>query len=442
MVRPSLTISKAIFIFGILIVAGFGTVLWSAISTLNGLRVGGPLYNQIKLGNDLVADILPPPEYVIEAYLETTLVLQHPDQFAEHAAKLQQLEKDYQDRLDYWKKSDLPAEIKSALTVKSNELVEQFWNVLNKEFLPALQRRDTQLAATSYSHIATLYNQHRAVIDAVVQNANDSNAKLEKYADERVSSDMRFVWVVGITLIVVAVAGFWFFNRAVIKPIVAMTRTMKDLSLGQLDVQIPSEGRRDELGAMAASLTIFKSSAIENNKLREEQDRLAEEAEILKREALRGMAQTVEMETQTSVDSVAKASLDIIAVSDGLNTLAEGLSGRAGDVAMASHEALKNAEAVSAAAEELSASIAEISSQVARSNDKTQTAVAAAADAQRTIESLTGVVSRVADVTKLIEGVAAQTNLLALNATIEAARAGEAGKGFAVVASEVKNLAV
>ncbi|MFC7610296.1 methyl-accepting chemotaxis protein [Teichococcus aestuarii] len=66
----------------------------------------------------------------------------------------------------------------------------------------------------------------------------------------------------------------------------------------------------------------------------------------------------------------------------------------------------------------------------------------AAEDAQRTdatVRALSAAAQRIGDVVGLISSIAGQTNLLALNATIEAARAGEAGKGFAVVASEVKN---
>ena len=65
-----ITISRAIFAFGALVAVGLISVIFASNFALSQLKVGGPLYDKIKLGNDLVADILPPPEYVIEAYLE------------------------------------------------------------------------------------------------------------------------------------------------------------------------------------------------------------------------------------------------------------------------------------------------------------------------------------------------------------------------------------
>ena len=40
-----------------------------SLTTLNNLKVNGPVYNKIVLEKDLVADILPPPSYLIESYL-------------------------------------------------------------------------------------------------------------------------------------------------------------------------------------------------------------------------------------------------------------------------------------------------------------------------------------------------------------------------------------
>src|SRR6188474_912704 len=102
-----LTISRAILIFGLVTALGLSAVIATSVYGLSQLKVGGPLYNQIKLGNDLIADILPPPEYVIEAYLDATLVLRDPAQLAAHRDRIAELKKEYDERHAFWVKSDL-----------------------------------------------------------------------------------------------------------------------------------------------------------------------------------------------------------------------------------------------------------------------------------------------------------------------------------------------
>src|SRR3954467_9713146 len=114
-----LTISRAILIFGLVTALGLGAVIATSVYGLSQLKVGGPLYNQIKLGNDLIADILPPPEYVIEAYLEATLVLHDPAQLAARTERLAQLKKEYDERLLFWQQSSLEPSLKSKLTETS-----------------------------------------------------------------------------------------------------------------------------------------------------------------------------------------------------------------------------------------------------------------------------------------------------------------------------------
>jgi hypothetical protein len=92
------SISTASTVFGLLLAIGFGSVVLTGAYALNELKVGGPLYDRIKLGNDLVADILPPPEYIIEAYLEATLALHEAKSVVDHETKLLRLQKNYDDR--------------------------------------------------------------------------------------------------------------------------------------------------------------------------------------------------------------------------------------------------------------------------------------------------------------------------------------------------------
>ena len=97
------TIGRAVGLFGFVVTLGCVAILVANMMAISQLKVGGPIYRQIVLGKDMIADILPPPEYVIEAYLESTLALNDPSSVATHKERLGQLRKDYDLRHEYWK---------------------------------------------------------------------------------------------------------------------------------------------------------------------------------------------------------------------------------------------------------------------------------------------------------------------------------------------------
>jgi methyl-accepting chemotaxis protein len=439
-VNVRLSVSNAIVLFGVVAALCLATLLFTSGYALKQLRVGGPLYTQIKLGNDLIADILPPPEYVLEAYLEATLALREPDTVAARKERLVQLRKDYDDRREYWAKSDLDSPLKNLLTEKSHAEVGTFWNITQNELLPAILKKDMSAAESSYKKLQFVYAAHRNIIDEIVKKATDDNTALEASAANLDSKYSIMVWIVSAIVIAVLMLGVLGIAIGVIRPVVRMTVIMKRLAEGDLNVDIPSLARGDEVGSMAKAVEIFKQAAIDNLQLKSQQEKSSDEAAIKQREALLGMAETVECETGASVESVSSATRDVANVATGLTNLATNLSSNSQAVAAASVQALSNSQTVSAAAEELSASIREIGSQIQRASAVTGNAVQSTGKAQDTIQSLSAVVSKIAEMSGNIGSIASQTNLLALNATIEAARAGDAGKGFAVVASEVKSL--
>jgi methyl-accepting chemotaxis protein len=415
-------------------------VVLTGAYALKELKIGGPLYERIKLGNDLVADILPPPEYVIEAFLEATLALHEPHGVADHENKLVQLRKDYDDRKTFWTSSALEPELKAMLVERSDGEVKKFWQILDGGLLPALRANDVTKANEAYSRLAEVYLVHRAAIDSLVEKANAQNSNLETVAAGRDHALSYVVWTVSALVFLFVIAGMAGLVYGVVRPLVRITETMQRVASGDLVVEIPFSSRGDEIGAMAGTLAVFKDNAVENARLRDKQEGDRAQAEELRKEAVRNMADTVERETGVSVESASKASRDVESVVEGLSALARNLSSEATAVASASEQALTNAQTVSSAAEEMSASIREIAAQVARAGAITKTAVAGREKARSTIDALSSAVNKIAEVSNLIGGIAGQTNLLALNATIEAARAGEAGRGFAVVAAEVKSL--
>ncbi|KAA0679998.1 methyl-accepting chemotaxis protein [Roseomonas genomospecies 6] len=217
--------------------------------------------------------------------------------------------------------------------------------------------------------------------------------------------------------------------------------TMFQLADERYEVTVPGLDRRDEIGAMAKTVEIFRQKGIDNQRLRETQERERREAEAAKIAALESMARTVEQETRAAVDRVAERSVSMDSTAQAMASSAETVSTNAQSVAVAAEQALGNAQAVAAATDQLTASIAEITGQVTFASQISRRAVESGRKTEDVVMSLSEAIGHIGEVATFIQDIASQTNLLALNATIEAARAGEAGKGFAVVAQEVKNLA-
>ena len=229
-------------------------------------------------------------------------------------------------------------------------------------------------------------------------------------------------------------------QRRVCKPIVDITASMSKLAAGDTAGAIPASERKDEIGAMAAAVQVFKNNMIKAERLSAEQ---AAENDIKMRRArvLDDLTKSFESKVGELIHGLSSSSGTMEATARSMSSTAAATDRQAGAVANASQQTTANVQTVASATEELTSSITEISRQVAQSGQISTRAVENARRTGDIAQSLAAGAQKIGDVVTLIQSIAAQTNLLALNATIEAARAGEAGKGFAVVASEVKSLA-
>ncbi|WP_316859307.1 HAMP domain-containing methyl-accepting chemotaxis protein [uncultured Cohaesibacter sp.] len=226
-------------------------------------------------------------------------------------------------------------------------------------------------------------------------------------------------------------------SRAIHKSVVEM----QQLASGNLDVSISGSTRRDEIGAVASALMVFKESAQEKARLEVDQKKRDEEAHAMK-------ARDAAMLAERFRDTIGGISLSLTQRAQAMEDAAVVVSGsseetsvQASAVTLASEETTISVRSVADASDSLNQSIDEISRQIELSAVKAKEAVSAADSTITQIQALTEAANKIGDIVILIQEIADQTNLLALNATIEAARAGDTGKGFAVVASEVKNLA-
>jgi methyl-accepting chemotaxis protein len=264
------------------------------------------------------------------------------------------------------------------------------------------------------------------------------------YLDDLDGKLAPIAWLLGLSILGIAMisgVAAWLIGRSISWPLNLLGMRMRALADGKLDGDIPGLDRGDEVGAMAATVQIFKDNAVRVHELENAETDTRARAAAERRAAMEELANEFERSVNSIVRSVSTAAAGMQTTAQSMTASASDASARAATVGTASQNASSNVGTVAAAAEELSSSVAEISRQVTKSTEIASRAVGDAERTNATVQVLSSGAEKIGEVVKLIHSIAAQTNLLALNATIEAARAGESGRGFAVVASEVKALA-
>jgi len=301
------------------------------------------------------------------------------------------------------------------------------------------------LGGSSYPiNSAEWFGQATKAIDDVIALSVIASQEAAKLAESAQRGSLNTLLVNAVLMVfsfLLAAGALWIVFNRIVRSIGQMTGAMSEIAEGNTSVAVPCVARRDEMGAMARALLIFKENAEKVQSMQAEREALERAARAEKAAAMNRLADDFEAKVGEIVETVSAASTELEASARTLSATADRSQQLTTTVAAASEQASANVHSVASATEELTSSVTEISRQVQESARMAGAAVDQARMTNDRVGELSKAASRIGDVVELINTIAGQTNLLALNATIEAARAGEAGRGFAVVASEVKALA-
>ncbi len=262
-------IRTSAILVGVTICIGFLAVIFTEQWALTRLKVGGPIYDRLAMDSALVADVLPPPEDILEPYLEATLALQKPAMLAKHRARLLALHKIYGDRHRFWASQPISNEIKTLMIQRSDPEAENFWRLTEQQFLPALARGDRQMAMTAYAGMSDAYRAHRRTMREMIALVLAESQKTQVSAGREITIFTWVVWVMGALLMAVVAARVAWQEFFIVRPLGQMARA---LARPETDTRAGLDGirRLGEIGALADAAVRFRDSLAETERLKSE----------------------------------------------------------------------------------------------------------------------------------------------------------------------------
>jgi methyl-accepting chemotaxis protein len=241
-----------VFALVISAIVGLQTVLTTR--TVEQIRVGGPTFDAVALSKDLVADILPPPLYVIETYLVITKALEDGSAGVDRArSEIARLKAEAEARDAFWLKADIPEALRRQLLDATGRPARALFEEAQARFLPALAAGNSAAALASYGTISDLYRAHRAEVEKTVTASEGFGRSVVEQAEALNRSARTTMIGMGLGVALSVALGVWILAAGVGRPIRTVSQALNEIAEGRSNVDLPTMEGRSEVAMLTQS---------------------------------------------------------------------------------------------------------------------------------------------------------------------------------------------
>ena len=279
--------TKIFLLIGLVLVCSalFGSFIFG---TIESVKVNGPYYKNIVQGKDLIADILPPPEYLLESYLNAFQLSteRDPQKVAALIEKSKSLRADYEDRHKFWTTDLVSGQLKTSLLEKSYQPAMTFLDIKDNEFIPAVSRGDwTAVDKLMHGTLKQKYEEHLAAILEVVNLATERNKVDEAAAAERIRQGSLFLIILGLAIMgLVLFIGFFinhFIASSLTKVINALSSGSEQITSASGEISQNSQQMADRASQQASSLEETSASLEEVSSMTKQNSDNVKQANVM-----------------------------------------------------------------------------------------------------------------------------------------------------------------